>query len=228
MGGECVVSLVVFGDDDHTARFAVEAVDDAGAGGAAAGAECAEVVGECAGECAFPMAFSGVNDHAGPLVDDDDRIVFVKNTERDLLRLGSFAGSCDLVDDNDATFVESQRCFTGGVVDVDVTGVDCPAQGRAAEGGKLLGEKYVEPAACLFRRDRETLGPRWEVDGQGRARLLGRLFRFRHISRLLGRLFGWFGFGFFGGCGRRFLGWRRSAVRRLFAVIVSIGRVGLL
>ena len=30
LGREGVVGLIVFGDDDHAARFAVEAVDDAG------------------------------------------------------------------------------------------------------------------------------------------------------------------------------------------------------
>jgi hypothetical protein len=42
-----------------------------------------------------------MDDHAGPLVDDDDRIVFVENCQRNVLRLGSFAGRCDLIDDDD-------------------------------------------------------------------------------------------------------------------------------
>ena len=36
-------------------------------------------MGECTGERAFPMALGRVDDHAGPLVDDDDRVVFVEN-----------------------------------------------------------------------------------------------------------------------------------------------------
>ena len=72
LGGEGVVGLIVLGDDDHAAGVAVEAMDDAGAGWAAAAAEGAEVVGERAGECAVPMAFGRVDDHAGGFVDDDD------------------------------------------------------------------------------------------------------------------------------------------------------------
>ena len=105
LGGERVVGLVVFGDDDHAARFAIEPMDDAGPRRAAAAAECAEVVGECAGECAFPMALGRVNDHAGPLVDDDDRFVLVENRERNVLRRWPFARGSDLIDDDDVAWL---------------------------------------------------------------------------------------------------------------------------
>ena len=105
LGGECVVGLVILGDDDDAARFAIKPMDDAGTRRAAAAAERAEVVGQRAGERALPMALGGVDDHSGPFVDDDDRIVFVEDVERDVLRSGAFAGRGDLVDDDDISVV---------------------------------------------------------------------------------------------------------------------------
>ena len=62
-------------------------------------------MGECAGERAFPVAFGRVDNHAGPFVDDDDRIIFVENVEWDVLRFGPLAGSSNLIDDDDAARV---------------------------------------------------------------------------------------------------------------------------
>ncbi len=170
LGCEGIVRLVVFGDDDDAACFAVEPVDDSGAGGAAAGAELAEVVGEGAGESAFPMPLGGMHDHAGSFVDDDDRIVFIKDVKRNVLRLGALAWRGNLVDDDHIARLESERCFARGVVDTHVAGVDRAAQRGAAERGKLLGEKYVQPAAGLIGSDRETLRPGWEIIAHGTAR----------------------------------------------------------
>ena len=130
LGCECIVGLVVFGDDDHAACLAIEAVDDSGARGAAAAAECAEMVGERAGERAFPVSLCRMDDHAGPLVDDDDRVVFVENIERDVLRRWAFAGHGDLIDDDDVSGLEPQRSFAGGIIDEDVAGIDRAAQDR--------------------------------------------------------------------------------------------------
>lgn len=89
------------------------------------------------------MTLGRVNDHACPLVDYYDRIIFVKNRKRDVLRRWSFARCRDLFDDDNASIIESQRCFANGIVDADVTGVDGAPQNRAAELGKLLSEKYI-------------------------------------------------------------------------------------
>ena len=51
------------------------------------------MVGERAGQRAFPMALGRVDDHAGRFVDDDDRIVFVEDIERDFCGAGPSRGT---------------------------------------------------------------------------------------------------------------------------------------
>jgi len=116
-------------------------------------------MGQRAGECAFPVSFGRVDDHAGRLIYDDDGFVFVDDRERDVLRGRAGARDFDLIDDNAVAGFQPQRRLARDIVDADVAGIDGPLDGCPAECGKLLGEKHVQPAACIIRRDEEFLRP---------------------------------------------------------------------
>ncbi len=167
--GQSVVGLVILGDGDDAAGVAIESMDDAGASGSAATAERGEVVGQSARESAFPMAFGRVDDHAGRLVEDDHRIVFVDNVEWDRLRRGAFARYIDLGDCNFPTGFKAKRGLGLVVGNVDVAGVNGAADRGPAERGKSGGKKYVKPLASLFGQDFKLLRPGFGGCGVQRA-----------------------------------------------------------
>ena len=97
---ELAVGAVVFGDEDEAAGLLVEAMDDAGAEVAADVGELVEVEEEGVDEGAAVAgvvggAGSGVDHHAGGLVDDGEVLVFVEDVEGDVFgrwRGGARAG----------------------------------------------------------------------------------------------------------------------------------------
>jgi len=91
------VSAVVFGDEDETAGLFVEAMDDSGPEVAADVGEFVEVKQQRVDEGAAvagvlfarcSVARTGVDHHAGGLVDDGEMFVFVEDFEGNVFRGG--------------------------------------------------------------------------------------------------------------------------------------------
>ena len=144
------MGAVVFGDEDEAAGVFVEAMDDAGAEIAADVGEFGEVEEERVDEGAAIAgvvggASSGVNHHAGGLVDDGEVLVFVEDVEGDVLGDGvkgcGLGGAFDL--DGFAT-VEFLFGLGRVAVDADLAGFDEELDTGAANVGKGLGEVEVE------------------------------------------------------------------------------------
>jgi hypothetical protein len=94
-----------------------------------------------------------MDDHAGRLIDHDDRIVFVQNRERDILRGRSFARYFDLPNHHLISGAQAERRFGKRIVDMHVAGIDRPLQRGPAERGQVSGQKHIESLACVVGRD---------------------------------------------------------------------------
>ena len=147
---EFAVGAVVFGDEDEAAGELVKAVYDAGAQVASNVGEFGEVEEECVDEGAAIAGVvggtgSGVDHHAGGLVDDGEVLVFVEDVEGDVLGDGverrGLRGAFDL-----DRFAAVELLFgLGGIaVDADLAGFDEKLDAGAADVGQSLGEVEIE------------------------------------------------------------------------------------
>ena len=118
-------------------------------------------MGQRAGQRPLPMPLGRMHDHAGRLVDDNDRIILVQNRKRNRLRRRPVARHRHLVNDDLAALPEPQRRLADGAIDLNMTGFDRAADGRATQRRKLLGEKHIEPLPDVLERDSECLRPGW-------------------------------------------------------------------
>jgi hypothetical protein len=151
---ELAVGTVVFGDEDEAAGLLVETMDDAGAEVAAYVGELVEVEEEGVDEGAAVAgvylvrggcAGSGVDHHAGGLVDDGEVLVFVENFERDVLGDGVERGGLRGAFDLDGLAAAELLFGLGGMtVDADLAGFDEELDAGAADVGECLGEVLVE------------------------------------------------------------------------------------
>ena len=152
---EGTVGGVGFGDDEAARGVLVEPVDDPRAFDAADPGELAfAMMEQGVDESAVGVSGSGVDDHAFVLVDDDERVVFVKHPECDVLglsvgrdRFGNF--DLDAVADRDRV-----AGFRRLIVFSDVLLAD---EFLDARGGKL-GESRRQPgiesgAGIIFHED---------------------------------------------------------------------------
>jgi hypothetical protein len=127
---ELAVGTVVFGDEDEAAGLFVEAMDDAGTKITAHVREFVEVEEERVDESAT-VAFviagtcSGVNHHAGWLVDDGEVFVFVEDVERNVFGCGVERRGLRRAFDLDG-FATVEFLFGLGsvAIDADLTGFD--------------------------------------------------------------------------------------------------------
>ena len=144
------MGAVVFGDEDEAAGLLVEAMDDAGAEVAADVGEFVEVEEEGVDEGATVAgvvggAGSGVDHHAGGLVDDGEVLVFVEDLEGDVFGDGvegcGLRGAFDL---DGLAAVEFLFGLGGVAVDADLAGFDEELDAGAGDVGEGLGEVLVE------------------------------------------------------------------------------------
>ncbi len=151
---ELAVGTVVFGDEDEAAGLLVEAVDDAGAEVSADLGELGEVVEEGVDEGAAVAgvfvvdcggAGSGVDHHAGGLVDDGKVLVFEEDVEGDVFGEGVEGRGAGGAFDLDGLAAEEFLLGLGGVaVDADLAGFDEELDASAGDVGDGLGEVLVE------------------------------------------------------------------------------------
>jgi hypothetical protein len=176
---EFAMGAVIFGDEDQAAGLFVEAMDDTGAEIATDVGEFVEVEEQSVDESAAVAsvsavqghgAGSGVNHHAGGLVDDGEVRVFVDDVEGDVFR-GCVEGSWlwGAFDLDGFAAVEFLFGLGGVPVDTDLAGVDEELDAGAADVGDGVGEVLVEA---------EVGGS--GVGGEGADSVFGVVFEFEH------------------------------------------------
>ncbi len=96
-----MVNLVVLGDHQDPARVAIEAMDDARPELSGDVAQPVEMKLQRTGQRAAVVPFAGMDDQPGRLVEHDDRVVFVKDIERNVFRRQRAVGQLGQADRND-------------------------------------------------------------------------------------------------------------------------------
>lgn len=81
------VRVVGFGNNQATARFFVESMDNSGSLFAADPREFGEMMEQCVHQCVLPLTSSGMNHESCRFVDHDQLFILIKNIERDRFRL---------------------------------------------------------------------------------------------------------------------------------------------
>lgn len=153
---ELIVRLIVAGDQDHAARVAVEAMNDARATQSAGAAErWPEMKLQRAGKRPRPVAASRMDDHAGRFVDNDDVFVFKKDFEGDVLGTRGLAGQLGQRDDNALARLEAIGRLAASAVDRNAAGRDDATQMHPAVIGKMTGKEGVKPVTGFGRLDRQ-------------------------------------------------------------------------
>jgi hypothetical protein len=146
------MSVVVFGDDHHAARFLVEAVDDAGPKLAPDTAQVAYVKQESIDQRLVAMAGCGVNDEAGRLVDYDDVLILVKHKNRKVLRLDPGRKWRRKIDFYGLSGRDALRRFAHNRrIKSDLTFFDETGQRAAAVIRKQLREHAIQSEPRLLR-----------------------------------------------------------------------------
>jgi hypothetical protein len=85
--GQPAMRLIVFGNDQTTARFFVETVHDSGPFFSADAGKSGAMMKQRVYQSVFPVTGARMNDQASGLIDDKQIGVFEKNIERDCFRL---------------------------------------------------------------------------------------------------------------------------------------------
>ena len=157
---------VGFRDDQAAGSVFVEAVNDAGSLDAADAGELAfAMMEQGVDESAVGVSGSGVDDHAFVLVDDDERVVFVKHPECDVLglsvgrdRFGNF--DLDAVADRDRV-----AGFRRLIVFPDVLLADEFLNAGAGKVGKLGCQPGIEASAGITFHENFHLARRFAGGG---------------------------------------------------------------
>ena len=145
--GERKMGLIGLGHDEHSARVAIEAMNDAGTSRAARAAEPIEMKLQGAGERAGPMPFGRVNDHARRLVDRGEPLVLEQNIERNILGLRRLARNLGKRQPDRFPEPKPMGGFRSRAVHFDARSVDRPAKLHPAMTGEFLREKEIQPLA---------------------------------------------------------------------------------
>jgi len=155
------VSEIAFGDDDRAASVLVQPMNDTGPQRITALRERLAAAEKRVDERPGKIPRSGMDSHAGGLVDDDEVIVFVKHVERDGFGF-RFERSARLRLHSDAfAAFEFLARFGGLAVDENKAGIDEFLDAGAGKFGGVCGDKTVEARAGV-------IGGCQKLDGSGR------------------------------------------------------------
>ncbi len=99
------------------------------------------------------MALAGVNNHAGGLVHDNQRLVFKHDVQRDVFRPGRFAGRFDQFQFDALAASQAVTGLCALAVNAHRIRVDGPPQVRAAVIRQTLGQEPIEPGAGISGAD---------------------------------------------------------------------------
>lgn len=146
-GVECAVIL---GDDHDAARVAVESVDDAGPLLAADSGEVGAVVEEGVDEGSRLVAWRGVHDEVGGLVDDDEVVILEEDVEGDVFRHGFHGDRWRSVPRDEVAGADAHFAAAGLSVHGHAVGFDFLLPARAGELGSGAGQDGVESADIGF------------------------------------------------------------------------------
>ena len=100
LAAQSMVDLVVLGNDQNSARVAVEAMDDARPKLSGDVAQPIEMKLQRTGQRSAVIPFSGMHDQPGRLVEHDDRVVFMNDVERNVFRRQRAIGQLGQADRN--------------------------------------------------------------------------------------------------------------------------------
>ena len=173
------VRRIVLGDDQQPGRAAVEPVHDAGAEHAPDPGQVAHPGEQRVDERAARGTRTGVDDQAGRLVHDDDRLVLVHHAQRDVLGRELRRGGGG---DHDAARwpgLHARRSARRGRVEPHVARRDQRLQTGARERGQPSREPRVEPQAGVFGPDHQLEGL---FHGSGRQAVAAARVRLRRGS----------------------------------------------
>ena len=115
--GEIAMRGVGFGDQQHAAGIAVQAMHDAGTQRAALRRERAEAVQQRVHQRPGANASAGVHDHARGLVDCHHVGVLIENREREIFRSGVERSGCGRLDIHHIVFAQRVRRAGGASID---------------------------------------------------------------------------------------------------------------
>jgi hypothetical protein len=158
---QLLVCAIGLRDDHHTRRAPVEPVNDPGPHFAADPAQILHVMEQRVDERAGAVAGGRVHDHSRRLVEDDEVFIFVDETERQRLGLGSRGGRgrhVDFIDlacpDRRAGPEHRRARRTAG----DTALLDQPLHVRPRLIRQERGEEVVEPRAVVLAVHDERAG----------------------------------------------------------------------
>ena len=132
---ERFVGLTRLGEDEDPRRVLVEAVHDAGPARSPDAGDRRRVSESRRGQCPGGIAGTGMHDHTGRLVDDEDLLVFEEDGERDRLRQQIVGRGRQDVDLDRLAAVQPMRRLRRGAVDGDVLAGDQVLDARARQVG---------------------------------------------------------------------------------------------
>src|ERR1035438_9139696 len=113
---------IIFGDEEDSGSFLVEAVDDARAQGVVRLRKTLAAAEERVDQRALRVPCPRMNGHARRLVDADDVFIFVENIERNGFRLGLERGAWLRIDFDYVLGWNPERIFRGLVRQLHHTG----------------------------------------------------------------------------------------------------------
>lgn len=148
--GEFEMDGIGLGDADHATGFAIQAVDDTRSGWATDITERLEVVSQCAGERTGPMAFGGMDHHAGGFVDHHHRIVFVEDVDRDRFRNRTVIGRWWKIDLHRLPGLHLETWLDRLSIQPDASFMQNLPQEDTAVAVALKGEEQIDPLPRLF------------------------------------------------------------------------------
>ena len=142
--GETEVGPIRFRHHQQPGGVLVEPVDDPGTFDTPDAGKVLAVVEEGVDEGACGVAGRGMDNEAGGFIHQQDVIVLEYDVERNVLRLRVEDFERWFVDRDPIAAVDPRRWFGGLFVELNMTGVDQPADAGSGPVGMELGEAAVE------------------------------------------------------------------------------------
>jgi len=145
LSGESQVGGVVFGDDEATAGFFVEPMDNSGPRDPANATKAARAMMEQRiDQGVFGVARRRMDDQPGRFVQGQEVVIFVEDFQRNVFRLGYGGLGLRPVDSDDFAGAGTVGGFGVAPVDLNMTLMEESLDGAARNAGKLRGQVGVE------------------------------------------------------------------------------------
>jgi hypothetical protein len=188
--GEVPMSFVALGGNQHTRGSSIQSVDDSRSLHSTNPGQVVAMMKQSVNECSARVSRSGMDNHPGRLVDDDQIFILVENIESNCLGLERRLGEIRRRRVESVALPYGLTGSTGAIVDANAIGVD-PAPSLRARDSRDLGERAVESLTGFGLADDEVedchgganRGSLWEIQRLSKNR------PFRRAPRPLSNLF---------------------------------------